>query len=259
MKSIRSFIKIVDHQTFIVMALAIISTYLCGRFHFVADMPSGLIGIAIIFPIVFSINAAYRRREEALRYFASLKAHAVALFYAHRDWTPSKDNEDRERIIRIINRLLKNIRDYFLMFDEKGNNQLHNVYKVFSEISKSHETLREKNVPANEISRANQYLRSIVIEFERMRNILRYRTPISLRAYSHIFLNAFPVLYGPYFAQLSAKFSPVAGYLIAVLYSLVLVSLDNIQENIENPYDAVGEDDLNLDVAKEYKELMEMR
>ena len=72
MKPIRSFIKIMDYQTFIVMALAIISTYLCGRFHFVADMPSGFIGIAIIFPIVFSINAAYRRREEALRYFAGI-------------------------------------------------------------------------------------------------------------------------------------------------------------------------------------------
>ena len=188
MKSIRSFIKIVDHQTIIVMVLAIISTYLCGRFRLLADMPSGLIGIAIIFPIVFSINAAYRRREEALRYFASFKAHAVALFYAHRDWTPSKDNEDRERIIGLIRTLFTNTRDYFSISDEKSNNQLFSVYKFFSQISKSHEKLREKNVPANEISRANQYLRAMIIEFERMKNILRYRTPISLRSYSHIFV-----------------------------------------------------------------------
>jgi len=258
MKSIRSFIKIVDHQTIIVMLMAITSTYLCEKFNLVADLPSGLIGVAIIFPIVFSINAAYRRREEALRYFASLKAHSVAIFYAHRDWDPSNDNKNKERMIEIIVSLLNNIRDYFSADDEKRAEKLNNVYKVFSGISKSHEKLRQDNVPANEISRANQYLRAIIIEFERMRNILRYRTPISLRSYSHVFLNSFPILFGPYFAHLTTKSFPVAGYIVAILYSLVLVSLDNIQEDLENPYDAIGEDDVNLEVVEEYIKIMEM-
>lgn len=257
MKSIRSFLKIVDHQTIIVMLMAITSTYLCVKFKLVADLPSGLIGVAIIFPIVFSINAAYRRREEALRYFASLKAHSVAIFYAHRDWVHSNDKEDKERIVGMINSLLIAIKDYFLTVDEKRAEKLNDVYRVFSDISKSHEKLRQNNVPANEISRANQYLRSIIIEFERMRNILKYRTPISLRSYSHVFLNSFPILFGPYFAHLTTKFFPVVGYIIAILYSLVLVSLDNIQEDLENPYDAIGEDDINLDIAEEYMKIME--
>jgi len=240
------------------MLMAITSTYLCKRFNFIADMPSGLIGVAIIFPIVFSINAAYRRREEALRYFASLKAHCVAIFYAHRDWVPTKDNKDKEKIIGIFGSLLKNIRSYFLVADEKRAEELNNVYMVFSEISKSHEKLREKNVPANEISRVNQYLRAIIIEFERMRNILQYRTPISLRSYSNVFLNSFPILFGPYFAQLATKFLPIVGYIIAILYSLILVSLDNIQEDLENPYDTIGEDDVDLDVAEEYVQIMKI-
>jgi predicted membrane chloride channel (bestrophin family) len=238
--------------------MAIISTYLCKKFNFAANMPSGLIGVAIIFPIVFSINAAYRRREESLRYFASLKAHSVALFYAHRDWVPSKDHEDKKRIIDIIKSLLTSIKDYFLAPEEKRAEKLKSVYMVFSEISKSHEKLRENKVPANEISRANQYLRSIIIEFERMRNILQYRTPVSLKSYSTVFLNSFPILFGPYFAHLAGTFSPLVGYIIAILYSLVLVSLDNIQEVLENPYDAIGEDDLDMDIVEEYVQIMEM-
>ena len=156
-----------------------------------------------------------------------------------------------------MNSLLITIKDYFLAADGKRAEKLNSVYKVFSDISKSHEKLRQNDVPANEISRANQYLRSMIIEFERMRNILKYRTPISLRSYSHVFLNAFPILFGPYFAHLTIKFFPVAGYLIAILYSLVLVSLDNIQEDLENPYDAIGEDDVNLDVSEEYMKIME--
>jgi len=250
MKTIRSFIRIVDHQTIIVMLMAVASTYLCKRFQVIADMPSGLIGVAIIFPIVFSINAAYRRREEALRYFASLKAHAVAIFYAHRDWVPSSEHRDEERITKIIHSLLKSIRRYFLAAEQERTERLKNVYSIFSEISRSHETLRDNGVPANEISRTNQYLRAIMMEFERMRNILLYRTPISLRSYSHVFLNSFPILFGPYFAHLATKFTPIAGYVIAVLYSLILVSLDNIQEALENPYDAIGEDDVKLDIEE---------
>ena len=82
-----------------------------------------------------------------------------------------------------------------------------------------------------------------------MRNILLYRTPISLRAYSHFFLNVFPILFGPYFAHLVKDSNQAIGYVVAVIYSLVLVSLDNIQEDLENPFDLNGADDIRLDVA----------
>ena len=73
MKVISAFFKIIDVQTAVVTLLAVASTYICNRFEFFANLPSGLIGIAIIFPIVFSINTAYKRREEVLKFFAKPK------------------------------------------------------------------------------------------------------------------------------------------------------------------------------------------
>jgi hypothetical protein len=35
-----------------------------------------------------------------------------------------------------------------------------------------------------------------------------------------------------------------------VLFSLILVTLDNIQEHLENPVDQVGEDDIRLDTQQ---------
>jgi predicted membrane chloride channel (bestrophin family) len=32
-----------------------------------------------------------------------------------------------------------------------------------------------------------------------------------------------------------------------ILYSFILVSLDNIQDHLENPFDEVGEDDIVID------------
>ncbi len=260
METFKHFFRIVDHQTVIVALLAVVATWVCGRFGFAADMPTGLIGVAIVFPIVFSINAAYRRREEALKYFASLKAHAVSLYYAHRDWPPDAEAAGRgetvDRVKGLISALLTAIQDYFTARPEARVERCRAVYEIFSRFSTAHEALRRTGVPANEISRANQYLRAMMIEFERLKNILLYRTPLSLRAYSRIFLNSFPILFGPYFAYLAQKSFPVVGYGVAVLYSVVLVSLDNIQEDLENPFDMVGADDVRLDAAKDYLKLM---
>ena len=255
MHTLRSFARILDRHTLAVSVLAVASTWLCLRTGVVADLPSVLIGVAVIFPIVFSINAAYKRREDALGYLASAKGHAVAIAWAHRDWTGEEGSaalarQGRERIGAIF----EAIRAYFVA--EGGNDALSEVYRRLSGLSASHESLRAAGVPANEVSRVNQYLRAIIIDFERMRNILEYRTPMALRAYSRVFLNTFPVLFGPYFAPIALESAPAVGYAVAVVFSLVLVSLDNIQDALENPYDTVGEDDVDLDVAEELDALL---
>jgi len=256
MKTLRSFFRIVDLQTVIVTALALGSTWLCMRFEIVADLPSALIGIAVIFPIVFSINSAYKRREEALKYLASAKAHAVAIAWAHRDWTGGEEELARQGRER-IGALFAAMRSYFLSGRGGDPEALKEVYRCLSEISASHEALRAAGVSTGEVSRSNQYLRAIMIELERMRNILEYRTPKALRAYSRVFLNAFPVLYGPYFAHLAAESFPAIGYFVAIVYAVVLVSLDNIQEALENPYGTIDEDDIDMDVADELGAILE--
>ena len=45
------------------------------------------------------------------------------------------------------------------------------------------------------------------------------------------------------------------GYLVALIYSVVLVMLSNIQDNVENPFDNMGLDDIDLDKENRIKEL----
>ncbi len=256
MNTIRHFISIISVQTAVVVFLALAATYLCLQNDIVVELPTGLIGIAIVFPIVFSINAAYRRREEALRSFANLKAHGVALFYAHRDWVPDRESAHATRIRQLVADLLEALRASFTTAHETTE-EFKRVYALFSDMSGSMEDLRKAGVSGSEISRANQYLRSMIIEYERMRNIYTYRTPTALRAYSQVFLSAFPVLFAPYFADLSARYFFSLGFLVAAFYGLVLVSLDNIQERLENPFDEIGVDDINLNVSEQYLDIMQ--
>ena len=57
----------------------------------------------------------------------------------------------------------------------------------------------------------------------------------------------FPVVYGPYFASNFKDYSAVLEPVMPILYSFILVSLDNIQDHLENPFDDVGEDDIHID------------
>lgn len=258
MKSLKNFFEIVDVHMIIVTVLSLILTYLCLCFGFQSDLPSGFVGIAIVFPVVFSINAAYRRREQALGYFADLKAHLVSLYYAHRDWVPETktDASHRDRFRSVSLETLTKLHLYLKNTQTGTEDNIRDIYRQFSAMSELNEEMRTFGVPANEVSRANQYVRAVIIDFEKLRNICLYRTPIPLRAYSRIFLSVFPVIFGPFFAHIAKESYPAVGYVLAVLYSVVLVSLDHIQEDLENPFDEIGEDDIRLDVREEYETIM---
>jgi hypothetical protein len=95
----------------------------------------------------------------------------------------------------------------------------------------------------------------MVIAFDNLKVIHNYRTPITLRMYSKVFIYIFPIIYGPYFASILKDFSPSLEYVMPILYSFILVSLDNIQDHLENPFDNVGEDDIVID-AEETTQLL---
>jgi hypothetical protein len=83
-----------------------------------------------------------------------------------------------------------------------------------------------------------------------VKHVYQYRTPVTLRAYSKVFIYLIPVLLGPYFAAISLEYSSSLTYVMPVLLSVILVSLDNIQEHLENPFDQVGGDDVIINVEK---------
>lgn len=223
-----------------------VSTWLCNRYNIIADFPLTLVGIAIVFPVVFSIDSAYRRRERALCMLSDFKAHVLAIYLASRDWL--EGNEDFEiEVKQKLMELYSSIREIFTNESTKDQSV---IYQKISELSELMKKFRELELPSGEISRVSQYISKITVDVENLITILRYRTPITLRAYSKVFIYTFPILYGPYFASVSAHYSPYLEYTMPIVFSFILVSLDNIQSHLEDPFDQVGEDDVVFDVEE---------
>jgi len=246
---LRSFFLIINYKTLIITTLAVISSEICFHLGLIAKFPDMLVGVAIVFPVVFSIGSAYNRRETALQRFSDFKGHSITLYYATRDWIAAdKQNELPRRIKVMIGEMVLLIREMFASNHrhewEKNESR---IYNHFSELSKMTIEMRELGVQSTEISRINQYISKMVIAFDNLKVIHAYRTPVTLRAYSKVFIYIFPVIYGPYFASTFKDFSAHLEYVMPVLYSFILVSLDNIQDHLEHPFDEVGEDDIRID------------
>jgi hypothetical protein len=245
----KSFFLIINYKALIITALSVISTYLCAYYGLIANFPDMLVGVAIVFPVVFSIGSAYNRRETALQRMADFKGHSIAVYYATRDWTTDKNNDLPERVKSIVRELMVLMRAMFTSNQKSDwrQNEL-KVYELFSSLSKLTMEMRAHGVQSGEISRVSQYVSKMVIAFDNLKIIHVYRTPITLRAYSKVFIYVFPVIYGPYFAHKFDDFSAGLHYVMPILYSFILVSLDNIQDHLEHPFDDVGEDDIRIDV-----------
>jgi len=254
-KVLKDFFSVINTKSLIVIVAACASTYICRELGFHFNVPTDLISIAIVFPIVFSIHAAYNRREKALEHYANFKGSALSIRYAHMHWINENQKENREnkkldpnehinRIDNIISELFKNIYDY--LHSQKPKSETYDkIISLIGDISLSNEKLRPFVLdPENVMGHRN--LRLMAVELENIINIKNYRTPNSLRAYTKVFLNIFPIIFGPFFAHVAIEKGLEFGLVLAVIYSLVLTILDNIQEDLEDPFDGVGSDDIKL-------------
>ena len=242
-------LQIINLKTLIISILAVLSTYVCIRFQITADYPLTLIATAIVFPIVFSINGAYKRRESALRDYGSIKAHSKAIFFATRDWLDKPPERALSNVRTLLASLLVSCKTLFSSPVSELRENEDQVYQCFSDLSKFIKNeLRGNGLATGEVSRCNQYLSKMLTSFENAKHIYQYRTPRTLRTFSTVFISVLPILYGPYFAYKASQYSSEVTYVIPVLFSIVLVSLSNIQEHLENPFDGVGEDDITFNV-----------
>ena len=135
-KSLSSIRLIVDIKTVFVTALALTSMVLCERFKIRADFPLTLISTAIIFPIVFSIGGAYKRREAALAQYGNIKAHGRAIYFAVRDWLPEADSESQTSARNLLGELMRNMRTLFTGSKEETVDNELAVYGSFAGLSR---------------------------------------------------------------------------------------------------------------------------
>lgn len=113
---LRSFVHNLTLIVFLQMGLAALGTFMCQKLRLDFDVHMSIFVSPIVFPLAFSINADFQRRERVLEDLAQFKGALVVLFFCHRDWLQSSGLP--KDFLKTVNSKLKglvlNIKEYLL-------------------------------------------------------------------------------------------------------------------------------------------------
>ena len=92
------YFSIINQRTLYTVIISIIVPYVCYNFEITYNIDLTLISIAIIFPLVFAIRGAFRRREKALEHLSKVKSALIGIRYTFLGSAKMSQEEKKEGI-----------------------------------------------------------------------------------------------------------------------------------------------------------------
>ena len=238
------YIIILNFRTFFSLLISLIVPSLAYKFDITYNIDLTLISIAIIFPLVFTIRGAFRRREKALEHLSLFRA---SLKTVESIISSSKlEANDIKYGIELVNNSNKGLFKYLsnsAKSPEIHDNNINSLYKFLES--------KKDIIGSGTLQKAIRFLKDTIDSADNLIGIHTHRTPISLKAYCLIFVYIFPLIYTPTIINKIGVENPAwLTYFIVALSEFILVSLYNIQDQMEYPFDKEGLDDIDLDTFK---------
>lgn len=227
-----------------VMVISIASVSLCYHYNINYNVDLTLLSIAIIFPLVFTIRGSFRRREKALEHLSKYRSAMKTLHYFI---TTSTLLDEEEASLKL---LLENVEDKTIshLKSREGN-----IKDLDEEVDKVYEFIhsRRKTISKNLKDKLFKYICDLHEAIDNLNGIHVHRTPVSLKAYCKVFIYIFPLIYAPTtIFNIGETYNHFSVYFVVILTEFILISLYNIQDDLEYPFDEKGLDDIQLDHFK---------
>ena len=228
-------------RTFLALVASQVATFIAIKYHIKFHADLLLFGLCVVFPLHFSLQAAFKRREKALEYFSLFKAGSLALNYT---FQMSEDLAAEKKVaIRgvlndmstaLINQLENRVPGYKLMHQK--------LDEVFAFMEANREEISKRNA-----LRMVRYMKDISESSAYLLSLVTHRTMEGLRFYSIFFIIILPLVVAPLFLFRFESIIPGWGIHLALAFvTLALVTLNNFQTLIEYPFDRKGIDNVKV-------------
>lgn len=242
----KKYLVIINWRTFVALAITAFATHFTLVKNFQYNFDLTMISIAIIFPLVFTIRGAFKRREKAIEHLSKLKSGLITV-----DACLQSQNKITETDKVNLRTTIQNVSKLLLEYLGPEDTTLEAVRDEAAKIS-DYISERSVSMKFNASLKIHGFMRDVLMGIENAAAIKEHRTPTSIRAYCLIFIYLYPIIYVPsvYFRLLDggSKSDPWILYSLALISTFILISLFNVQEQLENPFDQDGIDDVKLDM-----------
>lgn len=213
------------------------------------DFDPALLSLIIAVPSSISINAAYQRRERALTCLARYRTSCYALHHSVQRWGREAD---RSRIQRENAGLFEAL---CVGLEEGGDSIVfREVFRHLEAIGEVTESVRLSPARTRDIEFMSA-LSTLMLTDERqlwqtideLKMLSSTATPYLLRGFTVGGATLFPILFGPYFADVAVTSGNYIALLVSVLLAVTIGALVSIQEALEDPFDGDARlDDISL-------------
>ena len=227
------------------MVIALVTLVISYIFEFSYNIDLTLVSIAIIFPLVFNIRGSFNRRERALEYLSQFRSALLTLNYYFKN-SPKLTEDDKREMTNILLEISNELTVHLSKSEYDTKDIDDRVQKVFNFI-----TDKDELIPVRYKVRIFRFLNDLHESIENLHAIHVHRTIISLKAYCEYSIYVFPFIYVPVIIyHLGMETSKWIAFFIVLFTEFILISLYNIQDQMEYPFDKVGMDDIKLETFK---------
>lgn len=239
------FLVILNFRTLIALVIALATLWISYIFDFSYNIDLTLLSIAIIFPLVFNIRGSFKRRERALEYLSQFRSSLLTMNYFFMN-TAKLTNDDKKKINGILLEISNELTAHLGRNNYDTTNIDKSTQKIFDFITDKNEC-----IPARYKVRLFRSLNDMHESIENLHAIHVHRTIISLKAYCEYSIYIFPFIYVPTIIyHVGMDTSRWIAFFTVMFTEFILISLFNIQDQMEYPFDNVGMDDIKLDTFR---------
>jgi hypothetical protein len=235
----RKYLSVFNVQTLIVLSVSLISSAICLYFQLSIFLDFLIIGIMIVFPLTFSLTAAFRRRERALQYLSLFKGSLQSVYYAFQN--AKLELQKKNEFKNVANNISEKLIQYLLTGTdasaaEEASHAIFNFIKINEEIFKRTFSLKIFLF----IFRLNESIEFLLAT-------KRHHTPWGVRALVLFSIYSFIIFY-PASLLNDVGFAVPFWYvfLMTAFKGILLISLYNVQSLLEDPFNQKGPDGIRL-------------
>ena len=237
----QKYLAIINNKTGSVLIVCLAVTYLCIELGFSFDLNVTLFSIAVIFPLVFTIRQSFRRRDEIIKLLSVFKSSLNAIYrcFANLD----KLEEDKKQFVT------QRLNEISRLFLDALQGRHYETESVRAKMADIFELMRNNSSQiSNGVAlKIIRFMQDLEESMENTVGIKTHGSPISLRAYCLVFIYVFPFIFIPTLVYNMQDGEAWVVYSLSVIHGFILISLYNVQDHMENPFDQVGLDDINLE------------
>ncbi|MEZ5491153.1 MAG: hypothetical protein R3F50_12655 [Gammaproteobacteria bacterium] len=243
----QKYLAIINNKTAGVMVTCIVYTYFCIEFDFSFNLNITLFSIAVIFPLVFTIRQSFRRRDEIIKLLSIFKSSLNAVFLSFAT-IEKLDDQQKDYVAERLQGISRLFLDALQGQRYDANNVRARLSEVF-ELLQSNRSVISTSVALKII----RFIKDVEESMENTIGISTHGSPVSLRAYCLVFIYMFPFIFIPTLVFDMQEGEAWVVYVLAVIHGFILISLYNVQDAMEDPFDQIGLDDVNLEEFHFYR------